>query len=77
MSEYVKPSVISDTSGDVSPTGVAFPFAANAVVLANAAVAANAVWVANAYVAGNAVGTANAAVIATAAAFTNTVWASE
>lgn len=43
MSEYVKPSVISDTSGDVSPTGVAFPFAANAVVLANAAVAANAV----------------------------------
>ena len=65
MSEYVKPSVISDTSGDVSPTGVAFPFAANAVVLANA------------YVAGNAVGTANAAVIANAAAFTNTVWASE
>lgn len=32
MSEYVKPSVISDTSGDVSPTGVAFPFAANAAL---------------------------------------------
>ena len=77
MSEYVKPTVISDTSGDVSPTGLAFPFAANAVVAVNAAVAFNAVWVTNAYIAGNAVGTANAAIIANAAALTTTFWASE
>lgn len=77
MSEYKKPSIFSDTSGDgdISPTGLAFPFAANAVVVANAAIVANAIWAGNVYIAGNGVGAVNAAVITKYTAFTSKNWA--
>ena len=74
MDNYEKPAILADSSGGLSPQGVAVIFAVSPAVFANAAIAFNAIWATNAYVAGNAVGTANANFVANVAGTVN--WAS-